>query len=540
MIMFRCLLIGLMLLAGARPAQAETALPGQWVVVTAPAFQAALQPLCDHRKAQGLRVIVVKTSDVLDAREIEAHDARKLREHVARLCREHQGPSYVLLVGAVASGRLVDAEKKVVPALSGSAGRMKGQPSDNGYGCLDKGLLPSVAVGRFPATTEEEARQLVRKTIAFEKDQRPGNWRRRLTVLAGIPAYNPLVDRLVESLALARFDRLDPVWYGRAIYHNRTSRFCVPDSLLQTQALKYVRDGQCFTVYFGHSGPDGFYAENAHYLDREDWARLKIQHGQGVLATFGCFGCQLLGPEGEGYGVAAVRNPQGPVAVLGSHGLCFAAMVQLAADGLFESTFRGTVPERLATTWLALKHGLAKGTIDDFSYKMLDAVDGDSRIPQETQRQEHLEMFVLLGDPALRLPAVKQDIDMKVDAPLSPGKTCLVKGTVPARLKDAKIELTLERPVSSLPADLEPLPKETPFNAAARDRVMLGNHERANRFVVAEGEASAAGGRFEATLTVPAKILWPRLILRAYAANDREEGLAVQAIQVAMPPPIKP
>ena len=111
---------------------------------------------------------------------------------------------------------------------------------------------------------------------------------------------------------------------------------------------------------------------------------------------------------------------------------------------------------------------------------------------------------------------------------------------MPARLTGAKVRLTLERPVSSLPADLEPLPKETPFNAPARDRVMLGNHERANRFVVAEGETTAGNGRFEATLAVPARAPWPRLILRAYAANDREEGLAVQGLEVASPPQVKP
>jgi len=103
-------------------------------------------------------------------------------------------------VGAVAAGKLAEPEKKVLPALSGDAGRMKGQPSDIGYGCLDDGRLPSVAVGRFPARTEEEARGLVAKTLAYERATKPGQWRRRLTILAGIPAYNPLVDRMVVVL----------------------------------------------------------------------------------------------------------------------------------------------------------------------------------------------------------------------------------------------------------------------------------------------------------------------------------------------------
>ena len=118
-----------------------------------------------------------------------------------------------------------------------------------------------------------------------------------------------------------------------------------------------MRDGQAWTLYLGHSNMEGMWGGGAHYLDRADWAKLKIARGSGVFATFGCYGCQLKGERGEGYGVAAMRNPDGPAAVIGSHGICFAAMVQLATDGLVESTFAGKSPERLGATWLAIKSG---------------------------------------------------------------------------------------------------------------------------------------------------------------------------------------
>ena len=149
-----------------------------------------------------------------------------------------------------------------------------------------------MAVGRFPARTEEEAQAMVRKTLAFENDQRPGEWRRRLTVLAGIPAYNPVVDRLVEGLALSRFDKIDASWIGQAIYHNPTSRFCVPDAQLQKKALQYVEGGEAFTLYLGHSYAGGV-GRGGAYLDRADWAKLKIARGAGVFVTFGCLGCQF-------------------------------------------------------------------------------------------------------------------------------------------------------------------------------------------------------------------------------------------------------
>jgi hypothetical protein len=495
--------------------QVAAADPPQWIAVTAPAFRAALAPLCEERKAQGMRVVVVETTEVLTPREIRLGEAEKLKQHVHRLCKEHRGPSYVLLVGAVEAGLLPESEKKVTPALAGTAGRMRDEPSDNGYGCLDDGRLPTVPVGRFPARSEKEAEEMVAKTLAWERDRRPGEWRRRLTVLAGMPAFTPLVDRMVESMAFARFERLSPHWTGRALYHNAGSRFSMPDADLRTTALRYLEEGQCFACYFGHSGPDRFYAGDARYLDRTDWAKVKIEHGAGVFATFGCNGCQLAGREGEGYGVHALRNPRGPVAVVGSHGICFAAMVQLAADGMVDSTFAGKLPERLGTMYLGIKEGVAKKPIDAATFALLDHVDGDPKIPQATQRQEHLEMFLLLGDPALRLPDVPEDLTLAA-GPATPGGMLIVQGTLPARLAGAKVHLTLERPITSQPEGLKKVPDKP---GKDRDEAIRTNHAAANRFAIVEAMPEVRDGRFEARLALPEKLPWPRLILRASAAT---------------------
>src|SRR5262249_11829217 len=155
-LMARCLLacVAVVTLAGwSAAAFPEEAPAGQWVVVTAPEFRDAVRPLCEHRKAQGLRVVVVQTTDVLDAKQIASVDAAKLREPVNTRCREFTGPSYGLLVGAVEGGKLDEPARKVTPALRGTVSRMKGQPSDHGYGCPGEGLLPAAAVGRFPART---------------------------------------------------------------------------------------------------------------------------------------------------------------------------------------------------------------------------------------------------------------------------------------------------------------------------------------------------------------------------------------------------
>ena len=175
----------LFVLLASLPANAVAEEPPHWIVVTAPAYREAIEPLCEHRKSQKMHVSIVQTTDVLSKKEILAGDADKLREQVNKLCRDSKGPSYVLLVGTVEPDKSDDADTRVLPPLRGTTSRMKGRPSDNGYGCLDKELLPTVAVGRFPAHTVKEAQEMVEKTLAYEKDTKPGEWKRRLTVLAG-------------------------------------------------------------------------------------------------------------------------------------------------------------------------------------------------------------------------------------------------------------------------------------------------------------------------------------------------------------------
>jgi hypothetical protein len=515
----------LFLLLCVAPLRAEERPAAQWVVVTAPAYRKAIEPLCEQREGQGMRVEVVQTTDVLSEREIRAGEADKLRERVVKLCRDFEGTSRVLLVGAVEA----DDARRVVPAPAGTAGRMKGQPSDNAYGSPGDGLLPAVAVGRLPARSEDEARQMVRKTLAYEKDAATGEWRRRLTVLAGAPEFNPAIDALIERQAIAQLGHIDPCWGGRALYHNPSSRFTLPDEDCHDRARAYVATGQALTLYLGHSNAQGFWANRARYLDRDDWSGLAIKRGPGVFATFGCFGCQLRGKDGEGYGVAAVRNPAGPIAVIGSHGECFAAMVKLASEGFTDNFLGPDPPERLSDSFLALKRGLAKGKIDGLTYRLLDAVDGDSSIPQAVQRQEHLEMFVLLGDPALRLPWLPRDVKLTADGPAAPGGRLLLKGTAPARLEGAKVELTLERPRDSDPAEAVVVPKGPAEDQA---KALARRHEAANDFVLVKKELTVKDGRFEAALDLPAKLPWRRLVTRAYAATERQEGMGALVVTV--------
>src|SRR5438067_12244051 len=107
-----CLVLGVLAVLPVRAGAAAGPPLGQWSVVAAPDFRPAVEPLCAHRRAHGLRVVVVRTTDVLTAAEVRAGNATRLRAHVHKLCRAHPGPSWVLLLGAAEAGTLAEPERK--------------------------------------------------------------------------------------------------------------------------------------------------------------------------------------------------------------------------------------------------------------------------------------------------------------------------------------------------------------------------------------------------------------------------------------------
>jgi hypothetical protein len=170
--------------------------------------------------------------------------------------------------------------------------------------------------------------------------------------------------------------------------------------------------------------------------------------------------------------------------------------------------------------------------MDPGTFALLDTADGSGgKVPLATQRLEHLEMWMLLGDPALRLPVVPLDVALR-SLEIVPGKTIEVRGSVPPRLSDASVHITLERPLNSSSPDLDEVPPKSPENLGVRQRVFVSNHLRANSFELASAEVRASGNEFAASFLTPANIPWTNLVLRAWAIAGSESGTGVLTVSV--------
>ena len=227
--------------------------------------------------------------------------------------------------------------------------------------------------------------------------------------------------------------------------------------------------------------------------------------------------------------MAAARNPNGPVAVIGSHGESYSVAGLLALEGLLGRWHGGELPTRLADYWLAVQRGLARGPMDGFTFFALDQVDGShGKSSLEEQRREHLEMWTLLGDPALRMPASAKTIQLECSPSVSPGQELTVNGRLPDSIKTANVRLTLERPLASPPTGLVAVPSDPKQMADA----IRANRARANNLVLATQTVDANNGRFTATLKVPADAPWPKVIVRGVAEFKENTARGTLAIPI--------
>jgi hypothetical protein len=169
-------------------------------------------------------------------------------------------------------------------------------------------------------------------------------------------------------------------------------------------------------------------------------------------------------------------------------------------------------------------------------FGLYDQFDGtQGKVPLAVQRREHLEMWMLLGDPALRLPLLRPELNLQVDGLASPGKRITVRGVLPGRLAGATVRLALERPLSSRPTGIEKLPESSPENRGRREQMIAANHQRANDYILAAAEVTPSGPRFTCPLDVPATFSWTNAILRAIATTKTDSALGVLSLAVTPP-----
>jgi hypothetical protein len=187
---------------GARDKASDAAVEGTYLIVTAPAYRAAIEPLAQWKREKGLQVRVASTAETGASRG-------EIQSWIGNLYRnDPRPPQFVLLVGDVAD----------VPAFD-----FHGVVSDLPYVTQEGAdFLPDMLIGRLSVSDESQAQTVVAKILRHEREPlgpdgraNPDGLGRALVVATDEGSATPVpVSRWIgRTLLDDGFSRVDSVYW---------------------------------------------------------------------------------------------------------------------------------------------------------------------------------------------------------------------------------------------------------------------------------------------------------------------------------------
>jgi hypothetical protein len=237
-----------------RPSSWHTAQGADLVIVGPSALLAAVQPLVDRRRSEGLRVALVDIEDVQDEFASGEKSVDAVRAFLQRALQSwNVGPRYLLLLGSASydprdylglGGDLVSSAVVQTDAMEAV--------SDSWFVSVPG--AEKVSVGRLPVRTEDEARAVVAKILGRKE----------------VDARSPV---LLASDALGTSDFPEMTSDLRAVLPDAPATLIVrgsePDDVLHQRFVEAARSGPALVNYTGHAA-ELFWSGNLHTVDDVD------------------------------------------------------------------------------------------------------------------------------------------------------------------------------------------------------------------------------------------------------------------------------
>ncbi len=467
--------------------------PADTLVVCPPAFQAALQPWLELRRAQG------HTIELLPPPATSGDLERQIRARATAFLR------HVVLVGDVNT-----AAAPATPAVPtcwrparvikdfGSEAEIA---SDLPLADFDGDGSPEVAIGRLSVSGVGELERLVNKIVRYEQTADFGAWRRRIDIVAGTGGFGALTDTVLEvTTRKLVVDGIPQAYHTNFTYGSWTSPYCPDPRQLRQTAQRGLGEGCLFWAYLGHGHRK--HVDRPRLLGRPwpllesgDAARLRPPAGTPIALLLSCYAGAYDSDE-PCLAEELLRAEGGPVAVLcGSRVTMPYGMTTLAQE-LLDHAFSGqrqTLGELIMHAKQDLigrsKQSATRQTVD-----LLASALNPADLPAE--RKEHALLFNLLGDPLLTLHA-PAPVEVNVAATAERGGQIEVVAKSPvAGHCWAELVAPRDRAPALTQATLKP---NSASDLAARQDL----YERANNPRLATAEAEVVDGQIRCRLDVP-------------------------------------
>ncbi|MBP7127179.1 hypothetical protein KBD49_12520 [Myxococcota bacterium] len=486
--------------------------PGPFLLIaTQDDLEAAALEWQAYRQAQGMEVEVGTVEDLAPG-AVQASDYRDGVLRRLREARDRRGADrlFLLILGDAPAGGRVEGGRWPAQRCTNSTPGASGCWTDNRYGDLDGDGEPEVAVGRVPARTLEEARQVLRKVQVFEGTYRTGLFNRRLGLYVGEAGFGEAIDGLLELAMMEGLKRVDHAFDILGAWDNPSSAYWYLP--FTDKVVDLFSDGALATVYIGHGSEEWTQGLTAEEVSAIDCSGTRCPFS----FFFACYAGNYSGSS-DSLAERLAFKEDGPVVAFGASDVSHPygnAVLAYETQRLVLEMRHETIGEVL----VAIKEALA-GNLDDEFRQFIDGgatVDPSCDTPAKQQRLlvEHMDLYNLLGDPATRLQYPRAIASIRVESGGIRSGPIEVRGQAPG-VRTGQAYLTLETERDEIWRPLLPVDPDDPDAEAVR-----ANWQAANDKVLSAATVGVADGAFQGTLEVPPGAPGGDLYLKVYAWDD--------------------
>lgn len=375
-----------------------------YIIVTHPKFLSEANRLANfHRNQSDMSVLVATTTQIYNEFGSGAQDITAIKDFVRmfyeRASSEADMPKNLLLFGDASFDykyRVVDNSNYVPTFESYASFNIKGSFSTDDYFVLldpEEGASSAIksqqidmGVGRFIVRTEDEARAVVDKVVAYVQNSALGDWRNRIVIVAD--DVDESWERVlsihaddVADIVAANYPsaNIDKIYADAYVQESSSGGARYPE--VQSAINDRVNRGSLILHYYGHGGELGWGTER--FLENEDILSWDNLNNMPVFVTATCEFSRYDDAERISAGEYVQLNAKG------------------GGISLFTTTRTISEPSAHSLSKEYYNHALNKDyTMGEILRVMKNALSSGSE----------KRNFILLGDPALKMAYPKYDI----------------------------------------------------------------------------------------------------------------------------------
>jgi uncharacterized repeat protein (TIGR01451 family) len=296
--------------------------PSQWhraqagsdiVMISHQPFTAALAPLVQAHHAAGQSVSVVPVDDLYDEYTFGQHSPFAIKDFLYAATHVwHTAPHYLLLNGGASLdprnylgfGHLDFVPTKIVPTS------MLMTASDDWFSDFTNTGTATIATGRFPVSTQQEAELVAGRVATYEGQSTNGPWTSQALMVADVnDTENFTQDSQIVQAQLPKSMQATDVF---------ASTLGIPTS--QQDIISSINSGQLLVNYAGHGSEDEWSGDDL--FNNTTASSLTNGSSLPVFLIMDCLNGFFQGVPEDSLAVALMLAPNGgAVAVLASSGL---------------------------------------------------------------------------------------------------------------------------------------------------------------------------------------------------------------------------